>query len=77
MSAPWEKIFPILSILDINSLHKQFINHDICGGGGPGMIYITYSIFFIVAIKCFLAIIDRNSIMTTIHREFMMVNASL
>ena len=42
----WKKIFPIISVLVINSLHTQFINHNICVWGAPGMIDITYSMFF-------------------------------
>ena len=63
--APREKIFPILSVLVIDSLLKQFVNHDICGGGAWGIIYVTYS-NFVIAIKCFLAPVDRCSMMTTV-----------
>ena len=44
------EIFPILSILVINWLHKQFINHIIWGGGTPGMTYITNRDFVVIAI---------------------------
>ena len=37
------KLFTILSVPVIDSLHKQFIKYRICGGGALGMIYITYS----------------------------------
>ena len=67
----------VVQITLYNSLRKQFVNHDICGGGAPGMIYITYSNFVVITIRCFLATIDRRNIMATIHRESMMVNGSM
>ena len=49
-----DKLFPILSVLVINVLHKHFVMSDICGGGTSDMIYITYSNFIAIAIKWFL-----------------------
>ena len=57
-------------------LLKQFINHDICGGGASGIVIITYNDFVVIALF-FLATINRSNIMTNIHRESMMVNGSL
>ena len=50
--------FPTISILVINSLHKQFMKYGLLDGGGLCMIYITYGDCFDVAMKCFLATID-------------------
>ena len=47
------KLFPILSVLVINVLHKHFIMSDIYDGGTSDMIYITYSNFIAIAIKWF------------------------
>ena len=44
-------LFPISSDLVINSLDKQFIKYDICGGGAAGMIHTTYCDFVIIAIN--------------------------
>ena len=66
----------ILGVLVISSPQNQFIKCDIHGGCTSGMVYITYSNFVVIASKCFLATVARNSIMTTMHGKSMMVHWS-
>ena len=70
----------------MNSLHKQSISHDICSGIAPDndlyhILYVKNTkntvVFFVIAIKCFLATIDKSSTTTTIHSEYMIVSGSL
>ena len=64
-----EVIFPILSVLVINSHHKQFINDDMCGGWASGIIHITSNNVVIIAIKCLFTTVDRSSMMTMVVND--------
>ena len=57
-------------------IRRQFINHDIFGGGTPDTIYITYSNFVVIALNVF-GNIRHKQYKLYIYSQSMMVNGSL
>ena len=45
--------------------------YDMCGGGVMAMIYITFNNSVIFALVCFSAMVEKDNIMTTVHRKAM------